>query len=219
MAETVAIRCPECKQKMNAPPTVLGKRVKCKGCNATFVAEAVTDPVAVPAKGTKPSPAKSAAKPAAAKPAPSKPSRASNDDDDANPYDVTHLDLTPRCPECANELESEDAVVCLHCGYNTVTRQRKKKVRTYDVTGQDIFIWLLPGIGSALGVIGLIVFDLVYVMYAKEWFGTEWYAFLAHGSIQMWLCIISIFVMYPLARFAIKRLIFDYTPPEVERRD
>ena len=33
-----------------------------------------------------------------------------------NPYGMTFEKLGNRCPDCANELESEEAVVCLHCG-------------------------------------------------------------------------------------------------------
>ena len=42
--------------------------------------------------------------------------------------------------------------------------------------------------------------------------------FLAHGSIKMWMCIISVFFMYALGYFAVKRLILHNKPPEVERK-
>ena len=42
------------------------------------------------------------------------------------------LHLGFRCPECANEMEGPEAVVCLKCGYNTLTRQRIETRKTVD---------------------------------------------------------------------------------------
>ena len=58
-----------------------------------------------------------------------------DDEEDANPYGVTALDTAPRCPDCANEMESEDAIICLHCGYNSRTRVKIEARAVDDVTG------------------------------------------------------------------------------------
>ena len=52
MASVVEITCPECEENLKVPPSVFGKRVKCKHCNHAFV---VKDPGAKGAgSGAKP---------------------------------------------------------------------------------------------------------------------------------------------------------------------
>jgi hypothetical protein len=40
---------------------------------------------------------------------------------------------------------------------------------------------------------------------------------LTHKGVMMWLVLCSLFVMYPATKFAIRRLIFHFHPPEIER--
>jgi hypothetical protein len=214
MPDTITIICPECEKPINATTAVIGKKIRCKGCGTTFPVTQAPDK-SNPAKGAK---GKSTGKGSApAKTDPKKGQQTSNDDD-GKPYDVTNLDLTPRCPECANEMESEDSVVCLHCGYNTQTRTRFKTRKVADVSGGDVFVWLLPGILCVVGIIILIVIDLVWCLNIDDWVGDkdEWYAFLKGGAIKLWLCIGSAFASFFLGKFAIKRLIYDNQPPDVE---
>src|SRR4051794_36128687 len=124
MPASITVVCPECDKEMKAPADAEGKKIRCKGCGASFVALPGVDEIdeieeieeeapkkkpaakkPVPAK--KPEPKKPEAKPAGKK---------KDDDEDANPYGMTFEDLSARCPECANAMESEDAVICLHCG-------------------------------------------------------------------------------------------------------
>src|SRR5437870_3131869 len=111
-APTMVISCPQCKKPMKVPVTFLGKKVKCPACDNAFK---VTGPSGIQ---TKPTPGK--------KGAPAKPgapaSRNDEDEEDSNPYQLTTLEETPRCPHCAKEMESPEAVICLHCGFNTRTR-------------------------------------------------------------------------------------------------
>ena len=81
----------------------------------------------------------------------------------------------------------------------------------------DHFLWLLPGILCVLFIILTIIWDIVYCLNASDWFEGAWYEFLAHQSIKLWMCIISIFMMVPALTFAIKRLIINNQPPEIER--
>src|SRR5262249_29792246 len=119
---------------------------------------------ATPAKPAKPAakPAKPAAKPGAAPPKPgATPATPPGDeDDDPNPYAVSDMSFAARCPECANELESADSIVCLHCGYNTITRQRYQMQATYETTGGDYFLWHLPPSLCVLTILGLIGLDI-----------------------------------------------------------
>ncbi len=141
------------------------------------------------------------------------------DEDDGKPYGVTTLNLLPRCPECANEMTDENAIVCLHCGYNTVTRVKWETRKVYDVTAMDYIMWLLPGVLCVFGVLALVGFDAWYVMSGRHVFdGEEWYSFLGSGAITMWLVIGTIFAMYFLAKFAFKRLVLNPHPPEIEKR-
>jgi predicted Zn finger-like uncharacterized protein len=210
MATTV-IACPECDKQLKVPDEVLGKKIRCKECGTTFTAKPVrTAGKAAPNK------------PAAA-PKPAKPAKPVEDDDedeaDSKPYDVTSLDLAPRCPYCANEMESEEAIICLHCGYNTLTRERAGTRKIHETTGGDYFLWLLPGIACVLTIIGLIVGDIVYVVKIGEWTNPEdWTSMFAHLSIKLWLVIVSLFMMYHAGKFAIKRLILNPHPPEIEKK-
>ena len=221
MAATITVTCPECDTTIKASAEVAGKKVRCKSCGGVFVAK--------PAGATKSVAVKSAPKPAAKstpKPAKeeavkaTKPAADEDDENDGKAYGLTETDLTPRCPHCANELESADSKVCLHCGYNTETRQQVKTKKVEDVTSLDVFMWLLPGILCVLGVIGLIVWDFLYCLFIENWVDTDiwWGSMICSGALKFWWCIASVFFMYALGRFAVRRLIFDRVPPEIETK-
>ncbi len=212
MASTVVIICPECDKRMNAPENILGKKVRCKSCQAAFVARASSGkpPSKKPANPAKTSPSK---------PAPAKPSPDDDDEDDKNPYGMIDISLSKRCPECANEME-EEAIICLTCGYNTQTRERHKTLKTYDNTVTDQVSWLIPGIVCVLVIIGTIVFDIWYLMNIEALLGDDdsWYKSMwAHGGIKLWVVIVSLFILFFTGRFAIKRLILNFARPEVEK--
>jgi hypothetical protein len=218
MSDTVTIICPECDLKLKAPAAAIGKKIKCKGCSKVFVAEE-----AFAAKAS----AKAAAKPAKAAPKAAPPKKeepaAKNphdkptvDDEDANPYGLTETVLSYRCPHCANAMESEDAKICLNCGYNTETREQGKTKKIEDRTFMDCFLWLLPGILCAILVIGLALGDIWVWMQGAEFAAGTWYEG-AYGGLRLWGTIVIIFAIVGFGRFAVKRLIFDNSPPEVER--
>jgi hypothetical protein len=235
MASTITITCPECSKEMKVPAEVLGKKIRCKGCETVFAARgpaAKAAPARPPAgkapagkapagktpAGGKPAAKAAPGKPPAGKPADKPAKKPSEDDEDANPYGVTVENLSNRCPDCANELESEGAVICLHCGYNTVTRTKARTRKVRDVTGGDKFFWLLPGIVCVLVVILLITGDLLYCLLLNDESLDKdaWYFFIASLGMKLWLVVVSLFFMYLAGKFAIRRLIFDNQPPEVE---
>jgi hypothetical protein len=232
MAATTVISCPACQKKFKGRSDLQGKKVRCPSCQHTFLVEAMaTDQVGAdeqPAKARaatvappKPPPMPKAPTKPAAKPKPPPPPSKPVDDDDEeggeNPYGVTELDLAPRCPHCAEEMESADAVICLFCGYNTLTREIGHTSTVIAATGGEQFMWLLPGILNALSVVFLTVFCLWFSLALPEMSKGTKVAFLDHESMRMWATLIALAGMWPAGFFAYKRLIMEPRPPEKKK--
>ena len=129
------ITCPACTKKFKGKEGIEGKRIKCPLCATPFV---------VPGK-----PAPQAKAGAAAvsgedgeimlkeeEPGPQVQAQQQDqrtgwnpEDEDANPYDLGEFDERVRCPNCAKLMESEKAVICIYCGYNTMTREWGKTTK------------------------------------------------------------------------------------------
>jgi hypothetical protein len=210
MASTITITCPECDKQLKASSDMLGKKIRCKGCGATFAARAPgkSAPAREPDKKDAPADKSKKAQPKG-KPA---------SDEDDKPYGVTEEYLGRRCPDCTEALDDEQ-VICLNCGYNTMTRIKGRVRKVRDITGGDIFLWLLPGIACALLVLILLGFDLWYIIQVdREMFGDAWYDFIGASGTKIWFNTINIYIMYLAGKFAIRRLVFNYMPPEVEEK-
>ena len=95
---------------------------------------------------------------------------------------------------------------------------RIRRVKVNDTTGGDVFWWLLPGILCVLASIIVLTAWLLFVFMVNEAsFGTEaWYDFLGGKGMKIYTGLISLFIIYKCARFAIKRLIQNNKPPEQE---
>jgi len=188
MAATFQIPCPQCKQKITASEQIRGKKVRCKGCAHVF---------AIPAAPPKPTP--------------------DEDEDDIKSYGITEADqvIVHRCPHCAEVLESEDTVICIHCGYNTTTRQRMKTEKSVETTSQERLAWLAPGFGAIAGILLLIMFDLFFTLKLPKMVKTgEDMEFFTGKGVQLWTVILSLIGMFFLGKFAVGRLILNPTPPE-----
>jgi hypothetical protein len=233
MAATITIACPECGKRLTAPAEAVGRKVRCKYCDHPFVVKAAAArPADKPA--AKAAPAKPAAKKAdpagrppspqpasKAAPAPAKPPADEDDEQNSNPYEVTYMDLSARCPYCANQMPSEDAIICLICGYNTRTRTRAETKKTYETTALEWVLWLGPGVLCVLFIIGTTVWDILYCVNANDWIdeNADWYIYMWRTfPIKLWAVIITVFLMYLAARFAVKRLIQNPRPPEYEKK-
>ncbi len=219
MAETVAVSCPECGKNMKIRAETLGKKIRCKGCDEVFVARDSGKTAVTSKPASKPAP-----KPAA-KAKPAAPAAASNivpfkeeeDEEGSNPYGITELSTSARCPECANEMESEEAIICLHCGYNTQTRIRAETKVTVDTTPGDVVVWLMPGILCVVGIILLLTGDIVFCVFIDDWVdGSDTWSWMNWFFWKFWGSIINCFIMFFLGRFAVERLIMNSTPPEIE---
>jgi hypothetical protein len=156
------------------------------------------------------------------------------DDDAKNPYGVTETSLAPRCPHCAYELDPPESRICLHCGYDMIKRQRRPSIITHQHTGMDWFMWLLPGILCLLAVFAIIGAGIYYhyylpydilkdrdasallddrlAVFQKE--ETEAVTYMFHPGIEVWFAVMALFLIWKCGRFAIKRLILNYQPPE-----
>jgi hypothetical protein len=208
MADTVLIVCPECDKKLRMPAQLQGKRIRCKSCGHAFTARAPgtrdAEAGGMPAKGKKAGAAKS--------PNP-------DFERDENPYVVLDTEFAPRCPHCASELENAEARICLHCGYDLRERERHPTKKTYETTGSDYFLWLLPGIACALLVlmmIGFIVFLFGWLGDIAEANKDAWWN-VGIKAMWLWGTVFSLAVIFFAGRFAIKRLIFHPVPPEREK--
>ncbi|MGH7172893.1 MAG: hypothetical protein ACRELF_01765 [Gemmataceae bacterium] len=218
---TILLVCPECGKQIKAPEHVFGKKVRCKFCQAAFVAKPGTDKK-VPGKAEKP--AGKAAKAPPVKPAPAKPAKPAahddDDEDDANPYGLTDVNLSARCPDCANEME-EGAIICLTCGYNLRTREKAKTRKIYHLTAMEHFFWLLPGIACALAVCIIIGFNIWYLLKIEDlvsWENDNFFLGMwTIGGIKLWVVIMSLGLIWLAGKFAVKRLILHPKPPEVEK--
>lgn len=221
MATLVEVSCPNCKKALKVPPAVFGKKVKCKHCEHPFV---VKDPdekaAAKPAKpGAKPEPAASPPPAAAKKPY-------EDDDEGAQNIDVIRDDDEARCPHCAKVLEPPDAVVCIHCGFNNVTRAKAETKKVWAPGAEDWAMHLGPGIIALVACVGLIVFNIIAFIDMREWLagsflemdekdaaGRQRY-YVHPRAFNFLLLAITGPILLFAGRFAYRRLAKDYIPPE-----
>jgi hypothetical protein len=203
MAAMIVITCPECKKQLKGPAELQGKRVRCKACGQVFAVRASKAPAGVKQTDVPPAQAKSA----------SAPPKQQKEETEANRYGMTDIVLSPRCPQCAAELESPDAVICLNCGYNSRTRQRMTTIRTYAYTPLDWIFWLAPGIGAliaTLAMIGLICFLWIPAGLERAAQGAWW----GHFSVQIYGSFVAGAVIWIAGKYAFRRLVRNPRPPE-----
>ncbi len=153
------------------------------------------------------------------------------DPDAPKQYTVQQDESTlPRCPFCAMEMESTEALICLNCGYNTRTRQRPEVRHVYAPTFGEYFLWLLPGILCVLIMIGLLVWYIIFWTHIEGWMEDSWFedekgppptylAGLGPGFCRLYLFLITAAIYVPLVRFSIKRLIKNPKPRERKIKD
>jgi len=223
MAEPLDVKCPTCGKALKVPAALVGKKVKCKGCDTAF---AVAAPKAKP-------PAKPGghAVPAAE---PEKPKSPFLDDDDdeldeegrVKAMGVVKESDAPRCPHCTVELDPPDAVVCYRCGFNNVTRVKSETKKIIEADAGDWMSHLGPGIAALLICIALIVTDVVCFIYMSEWLEGSFLEmdekdilgkkkmFVKPGAFVTLIIGFSMVAILPLGRFAFRRLVLNYKPEE-----
>jgi hypothetical protein len=207
---------------MAVPDSVRGKKVRCKSCGGV---------IPVPAGGgvdTRMRTEQAQVKATAA-------ATQTEEEEALNPYGVTETNLDPRCPHCAYALDPPDSRICLHCGYDMMNRQRRPSIKTYERTAGDWFMWLLPGFGAFLGVLAVIAAGIYYHYYlpydilkandAKALLddrlgifnkdpGPDFVTYMFHPGIEVWFAVVGLVLIWKCGKYAFKRLILNYLPPE-----
>jgi hypothetical protein len=246
MASVVEIPCPNCEKPLKVPESVFGKKIKCKYCSHPFV---VNDPNAEDEKPARGKPAVKPSKPGGQsvkakkekvepkkeEPKKEEPKPAGTykfeeeEDEGANPNPLGVVDEgqdIPRCPHCAKELDPPDAKVCIHCGFNNVTRTRAESKRVWEPDSADWINHLGPGIAAVIICIVLLVLVIVCWVNMRDWMtdsflekeevGTdgEKAFFVKPGAFITFAIAAAILPFVACLRFAIKRLAFDYRPTE-----
>mgnify|MGYP002784787848 CR=1 FL=1 len=212
MAEPLIVTCPECKKRFKPKTDVRGKKVKCPSCKS-IVAVPADDKKSEAVKSGKPEPeAAPAAAAAAPEPAPEK--VYDDFEADPNPYGVKDVPLVPRCPNCTEEMGKHD-IICLKCGYNTLTREWGKTEKTIAVTYGKQLKYLLPAIGAAVFSIGSIIF-LVYYSVASPYHVADVPVLnlTDHESLRMWTTVIFLGWLWGAGLFCFKKFIEKPKPDE-----
>ena len=215
MAGNLVVVCPECEKKFKPKSDVSGKKIKCPFCKETFVVPAAKEtdddqeekarPDAIKSGKPKPEEVKAAA-----------PSTGGEFDRDENPYDVKHVDLVPRCPNCTQEMGNHE-IICLACGYNTLTRQWGKTEKTFGITFKRHITYLAPALGSAAFVFFAILFVLYYTIVSPYHVADVMVVSLSdHESMRMWITLIMLGIIWAAGIFCFKKFIEKPKPDEIQ---
>lgn len=214
MPNMFVILCPECEKQIKVAEAVIGKKIRCKECGHTFVVKKPKKAAIIEDEDAKEQKQTAAQVNA---------SMAEEDEDGKNPYRLAVTDEgVARCPHCAKELESKDARICLNCGYDTVVRKNKESVAVYEPTGQEVFMWLLPGILCVVGILTVIGVSILCGLKTRGWMTDGWFHddedkskwIVKPGCFIFFNVVVSAFICYVLGRFAYKRLFINNKPPE-----
>jgi hypothetical protein len=242
MASNIKVVCPHCEKQVSVKAELEGKKIRCKACGTVFTVTAAAARKESQAKEKDAKPGEIKKSPDASAPASQ---RTAETDEDGGPIGLTSVSLAPRCPLCANDLESADAIICLSCGFNLRTRETHKMKKIHATTQEDHFMWLLPGILCIVGVFAMLVVWLFFHFFLpKIIFGEKWnavldlpeidgsrrkaagndrlgndsfWSWLFHPGCEIWIIIAFVAASAYCIKFAVLRLILHPTPPEREK--
>lgn len=235
------IRCKDCQTMFEVQgPTAAkpaAKPTTAKPAAAKPATPATAKPAAKPAAPAQPAaPAASAPIPFKAEdppPAPPKKPYADDEDDEANPYGVT-IDASeeiPRCPHCAKELDPPDTKICLNCGYDLLERRRHETKAVYEITSTDYIKHLAPGVLCVLVIIFLVTMATIISLNLRDWMDGSFLEkdekdeatlkkkfYVPPFCFNIWIWVISLWIIYKCGAFAIKRLVYNWKPTEVTKK-
>ena len=213
------ITCPACTKKFKGKEGIEGKKIKCPLCATPFVVPLAGGQIkarhpeaknsgGIQLKEQDATPANMQAQ-----------QRVSWDaeDDNHNPYDLGEFDERVRCPNCANLMEDNKAVVCLFCGYNTLTREWGQTVKAMQVTGSQHLVHLLPGFFFLFMLILFMVGILFFCLELPPLVQGTWARYFDHESVRMWIIMIALAFMWAFGMLAFRRLVLFPKPKEIEK--
>ncbi len=214
MATVPSIVCPGCQKSFKGRPDLVGKKIRCPKCQHPFIVPGNPSPQEDFVL-TGPKEEEAEDKAAAIMAEPPKKSPFQDDDEGPDNYEVTHTDLSARCPNCANKMESEDAIVCLFCGYNTQTRTWGQTKTVIERQWSDWFWWQFPAYCSLSAVVSKVIGALYYCLVMPYNVKDEWYAFMVdHESTRLWTVIFGLFTVWAEGWVVYWRLIIHPPAPE-----
>jgi predicted Zn finger-like uncharacterized protein len=212
----LVIACPDCGKQIKVSEEHIGRKIRCKQCDAVF-------PIRKPAEQTK-NKSKTANPPIRNPKNEEKLRIEDEEENDPNDYGLAEeQESRPRCPHCASELASQNARICLNCGYDLMKRTRAVSKAVYEPTKEERFNWLLPGILCAVGFVSVIVISILIMSFTEGWMTDGWFQKDLEDGGGWWVnpgcfkCLngaISIIACFYMGRFAVRRLIFNREPPE-----
>lgn len=185
------ITCPHCQSRFKGKPDLAGKKIKCPSCQSPFTAPAET---------------------ATRTPKPKSPAVEPPTDDAA--YGVSRIDITPRCPHCAAEMLSAEAIICVHCGYNTMTRVHGATKKVLAASPQEHLLYLLPSLSAALVFVAIVVALIFYNTVLTQRLEGGKLSWIVHESLRMWTTLVCLAILWPVAMFAFNTLAVRPRPPE-----
>ena len=141
-----------------------------------------------------------------------------DEEDGKNPFGMVEVKVAARCPSCAKELLSEKDIICVHCGYNTLTREVGETKKTVEMTGQD----QLAHLGPALGALGFALFALLFLLYfdlilPRSVQGSQWLVLLDSEPVRLFITVPVCFMLYAAGNFGLNVVIFTPKPKEKEK--
>lgn len=221
MAASPAITCPHCDKKFKPKVSVQGKKIKCPFCAHPFAVPGDSSDATVNDPPGKTMAEKKKANPDQAKAAPpaqTAPEAKNPDDefdDNPDPYGVKDQDLTPRCPNCAKELANENAIICIYCGYNTLTREVSFTKKTVKTTAGRHFKYLLVPIGAATFLFSAVIFLLYYSAVSPYHVNNTMFEFTDHESMRMWSTVTILTWIWGSGLFCFKKFFEKPKPDEI----
>jgi hypothetical protein len=217
MAAALIVTCPECEKKFKPKADVSGKKIKCPFCSEPFVVPAAkASKDGKEAKDDKASPdAVKAGKPKGDGKAAPTVTAAPDDDNDVDPYGVKTVELVPRCPNCTQEMGEHDTI-CLHCGYNTMTRQWGKTDKILGLSVSKHTLYLLPPVGAAIFIFFSIITLLIYYIVVPYWVADMWMDFIDSEAMRMWITVVFLFIAWAAGMYCFFKFIEKPKPDEVK---
>jgi Zn finger protein HypA/HybF involved in hydrogenase expression len=211
----VSITCPACRKRIKGREEHLGRKIRCPNCQNSFVAEADADEIDAPlAFADDPKPKTKSAKP---KPVEAVKAAAPEPPVDDSGYGIEEVETKARCPNCAELMVDPTAIICIHCGYNTLTRTYGKTRRVYAATTSEIMEHLMPAILFSGIFVALVLVVLWYNTVVPPMYNGTRFDWVVHESLRMWSAMIVVGLLWWFGFYAFKTFALHPLPEEVEK--